>query len=132
MKSQGKAILFLFFTLIFINSFGQDTQTINGVLVDNEGNPVPGATVMVKGTTIGTMTNSNGEFQIKIPTGSEIFISFVGMNTISHKATGYSNIRINLETGLVTFCCMNHSPKHCSGNMKEMKKMAKENGCIFK
>jgi TonB-dependent starch-binding outer membrane protein SusC len=44
--------------------------------------PLPGVTVVVKGTTSGTVTNANGEFAFSIPATAETLVfSFVGMRT---------------------------------------------------
>ena len=45
-------------------------QNANGVVVDAQGQPVPGASVIVKGTTTGTMTDANGQFAIAARSGA--------------------------------------------------------------
>nr|WP_320021174.1 TonB-dependent receptor [uncultured Draconibacterium sp.] len=67
---------------IFINLslFAQDTKTITGTVVDEQDNPVIGATVIVKGTQIGVPTDIDGNFELQVPTDKEILlISFIGM-----------------------------------------------------
>ena len=67
---------------IFINLslFAQDTKTITGTVVDEQDNPVIGATVIVKGTQIGVPTDIDGKFELQVPTDKEILlISFIGM-----------------------------------------------------
>ena len=52
---------------------------IEGKVTDEKGEPIPGATVIVKGTTIGTITNSEGVFQLSVPEDAKILMfSFVG------------------------------------------------------
>jgi TonB-linked SusC/RagA family outer membrane protein len=57
-------------------------RTVSGVVTDQRGLPLPGVTVVVKGTTTGTVTNADGAFSLAIPNDAEILqFSFVGMVT---------------------------------------------------
>jgi TonB-linked SusC/RagA family outer membrane protein len=57
-------------------------KTINGVVTDQEGLPLPGVSIVVKGTTIGTVTNADGEFSLAVPEDAQsLQFSFVGMRT---------------------------------------------------
>jgi len=57
-------------------------REIKGKVTDYSGEPLPGATVMIKGTTIGSITDANGNFTLRIPANAQtIQISFVGMKT---------------------------------------------------
>lgn len=71
-----------FFTLMslcFISLFAQE-KTISGVVVDAAGEPVIGASVLVAGTNIGTITDYDGLFTISVPVSAKtLIISFVGM-----------------------------------------------------
>lgn len=55
--------------------------TINGQVRDRKGAVIPGVTVLLKGTTLGTATDMNGEFKITVPEQPEIILqfSFIGM-----------------------------------------------------
>jgi TonB-linked SusC/RagA family outer membrane protein len=60
----------------------QQNRQINGFVSDQNGQPLPGVTVIVKGTAIGTITNADGEFSLSIPDDAEILqFSFVGMRS---------------------------------------------------
>jgi len=53
-----------------------------GRITDNTGEPLPGATVMFKGTTIGTTTDADGNFSVTIPANAQsIVVSFIGYDT---------------------------------------------------
>ncbi len=55
-------------------------QGVKGTVVDEKGVPVPGVSVVVPGTTIGTMTDNNGKYTIQVPQGSNSLpYSFIGM-----------------------------------------------------
>ncbi|HBL77088.1 MAG: hypothetical protein A2W90_19045 [Bacteroidetes bacterium GWF2_42_66] len=57
-------------------------KQLKGTVFDTSGAPLPGAAVMVKGTTIGTITNGNGEFALNVPIDSKLLVfSFVGYKT---------------------------------------------------
>ena len=53
-------------------------QTVQGTVVDEAGQPVIGASVIVKGTTIGTTTGVDGKFQLAVPAKGELEVSFLG------------------------------------------------------
>src|SRR5687768_5515615 len=55
--------------------------TITGTVVDQDGEPVPGATVYIPGTGIGTVTDGDGKYSITIPEGSSLVFSFIGFVT---------------------------------------------------
>ena len=55
--------------------------TVNGTVVDNTGEPLIGATVLVKGTSMGTATDIDGNFTLKNVTGKTLVISYVGYKT---------------------------------------------------
>ncbi len=57
---------------------GKAQQKIQGRVTDEKGNPLLGATVLIKGTTKGTTTDVNGNYAIKVPVGSVLVFSFVG------------------------------------------------------
>ena len=56
-----------------------EKKTINGLVNDSNGEPLPGVTIVVKGTTTGTVSNIDGNFTLEIPTNAEIIsFSFIG------------------------------------------------------
>ena len=65
---------------------------VTGVVTDTEKLPVMGAAVMVSGTSIGTATDLDGNFEIEVPDGSVLEISSIGYETRKVKATAKMNI----------------------------------------
>lgn len=60
----------------------QQKKPVNGVVVGTDGKPLPGVTVLVPGTTTGTVTNAEGEFRLEIPVNAETLqFSFVGLKS---------------------------------------------------
>lgn len=57
-------------------------KNLNGKVTDSKGGPIPGIAVLVKGTTIGTITDTEGNFSMDVPLNAEtLLFSFVGMKT---------------------------------------------------
>ena len=66
--------------ILSIDAFAQ--TTVNGLVIDNNREPVIGASVLVKGTTTGTATDFDGRFTLKVSEGNSILvISYVGCET---------------------------------------------------
>ena len=80
-----KKIAFILSILLFMGSLVTNAQTknITGTVSSAEdGMPIPGVSVSVKGTTLGTITNIDGVYDLQIPQDAEILIfSFVGMKS---------------------------------------------------
>ncbi|TVQ19480.1 MAG: hypothetical protein EA361_00725, partial [Bacteroidetes bacterium] len=70
-------LLLVFFLLISSAGFAQ--KTLTGVVFDSSGNTLPGATVVVPGTTTGATTNIDGEFSLELREDqNQIEVSFIG------------------------------------------------------
>lgn len=52
---------------------------VKGKITDNTQQPVAGATILIQGTTVGVVSDINGEFQLEVPAGETLLISFLGM-----------------------------------------------------
>lgn len=77
-----KRKLTMFLALFFIGIGLAVAQTrVRGVVVDETGEPVIGATIQLKGASQGTVTDINGNFSLSAPTGGTLVISYVGMQT---------------------------------------------------
>jgi hypothetical protein len=60
----------------------QQQRSVSGKVTGSAGEPIPGVTVLVKSTTIGTITGNNGSYSFaNIPAGSTLVFSFIGMKT---------------------------------------------------
>ncbi len=76
-----KLILFLSLVLfVGIETLSAQTKTITGKVVDDQGQPIPGSSIIVKGTTTGTISSPDGRYSIAVPDDATTLIfSFVGM-----------------------------------------------------
>lgn len=70
---------------------------VKGIVYDNEGYPVPGASVTIKGEPIGVATNIDGEFQLTAPEGSKLIVAYIGMNPYETTVTGKSDYKVTLN-----------------------------------
>ena len=80
MRTKFNGILTLLLALVVQISFAQE-KTISGTVTDESG-PLPGVTVLKKGTSQGTETDFDGNYSIKAKSGDVLVFSFVGMKTI--------------------------------------------------
>ena len=86
MKLKFNHILILLVVLFTQISFAQD-RTVNGTVTDDLGMPLPGVSVILKGTKISAQTNSDGKFSIRASTSQIISFSYIGTQTQEIKAS---------------------------------------------
>lgn len=75
-------------------------RTIRGKVSDEQGNPLPGVTVIIKGTNVGTATDINGHYSMNLPaaaSNSLLIYSFVGMQVKEIAYTGQPEINVTLQ-----------------------------------
>lgn len=106
MKLKFNGFLALLLVLITQISFAQDI-TVNGVVQDQAGLPIPGVNVLVKGTTNGVQTDFDGKFQLKASQGQVLVFSFLGMRSVEMPASANMTVKmaddsVQLEGVVVT------------------------------
>ena len=73
-------------------------RTVKGVVLDQSGTPLPGTTVLLKGTTLGVATDVNGSYSLQIPQGNQTLVfSLVGMKTQEIPYKGQIEINVTME-----------------------------------
>ena len=82
-----------------VSSWAQQAVTVKGTVKDAENNPVIGATVVVKGTTIGTTTDIDGNYTINVNPGQVLEFSYVGMQQSSITVGNKNVINITMADG---------------------------------
>lgn len=93
---MGKRLGFVLVCLLFSIGIAVAQNTVSGTVLGDDGLPVIGATVMVKGTKTGTATDIDGNFSISTTeVHPQLVVSYVGMKTLTVK--GASNMKITLE-----------------------------------
>lgn len=89
--------LFLCLTLLLAATGLTAQSTVMGTLTDPNGEPLIGASVMVKGTSSGTVTDYDGKYSLNVPAGSDILIfSYVGYETKEEALNGRTKIDLQL------------------------------------
>lgn len=96
MKTKFSGILTLLLAFVVQLTFAQE-KTISGTVSDDTGLPLPGATVLVKGTSSGTSTDFDGKYSIKVNSGDVLVFSFVGYATQEITVGSSSSINLSLE-----------------------------------
>ncbi|MGV9003729.1 YfbK domain-containing protein [Flavobacterium sp.] len=94
MKNLKKFSLALAMLICFV-SLAQE-KTIHGIVSDS-GGPLPGATIMVKGTTRGTQTDFDGKYTIKASKGETLVFSYIGYTSKQFKIGNSAEINIVLN-----------------------------------
>lgn len=92
-----KAVLALFIFLSSMGLFAQGVQVKGVVTSADDGQPIPGVSVVVKGTTTGMITNFDGNYTLSAPGNSILVFSFVGMKTQEIPVNGRTTINVVLE-----------------------------------
>lgn len=80
----------------------QSEKLVKGTVVDNNGEPLPGVTVLLKGTMQGTVTNADGTFSINVKDASSVLVfSFVGFESQELTVGNRSEITVELQQSVV-------------------------------
>ena len=93
MKLKYNGFLVLLIVLVAQITFAQE-RVVSGVVSDNTGLPLPGVSVLVKGTKNGTQTDFDGKYSIKATPSEILIFSYIGMKTQEAKA---ASAKINIK-----------------------------------
>ncbi len=94
-----KKITLLLFTLL-CSSFVWSQSKITGTVKDSANEPLPGASVLVKGTSNGTSTDFKGNFSLTVNNDATLVVSFSGYESKEITVNGKTNFNIVLKNGL--------------------------------
>jgi len=75
----------------------QQSSTIIGKIIGEDGAGIPGVNVLIKGTTTGTVTDLNGEYSLQVPAGSILVFSYLGYTTQEIKVGNSSTVNITMK-----------------------------------
>src|SRR6187402_646293 len=96
MKLKFKGFLVLLVVLVAQLTFAQE-RSVSGIVSDNAGMPLPGVSVLVKGTKNGTQSDFDGKFAIKAAPSDVLVFSYVGMKS-SEKPASSTTINVKLAS----------------------------------
>ena len=74
----------------------QQAKKVSGVVTDSAGEPIPGANVVQKGTTNGTVTDLDGKYTLDVPNNATLVVSFIGYTTQEVKVGSQSVLNVSL------------------------------------
>ena len=97
-QKQRKTLLLCLFLLVLQLSFAQNV-TVKGTVASQTGEPLSGVSILVRGSSAGTSTNTDGAFEISAPQNSTLIFSYIGFITKEVKiSSGQSNLALQLLT----------------------------------
>ena len=95
---MNKVLFVIVLSLFFCSSYAQNKVEVTGTITDQSTNMVvPGATVIEKGTTNGTVSDFDGNFSINVNRDATLVISFMGYTTAEEKVNGRSTVNVVLR-----------------------------------
>ncbi|WP_026452588.1 SusC/RagA family TonB-linked outer membrane protein [Aequorivita capsosiphonis] len=98
MRTKFSGILTLLLALVVQLTFAQQ-KTITGTVTDESGLPLPGANVIIKGTSSGTQSDFDGIYSISANVGQTLTYSYVGFDTKEVKVGNQNSINVTLNPG---------------------------------
>ena len=95
-----KRLLLTYVVLFFAFAAQAQERIVSGKVTSSEdGSPIPGANVVLKGTSNGTVTDSNGSYKINVPSGGGTLVfSFIGMESSEEIVGERTVIDLNLKS----------------------------------
>lgn len=81
-KSIFSSLLLLMLSAL---SFAQDRHVVTGTVRDSSGKPLPGAGVLIEGSTVGTVTDIDGKYSLEVSSEETLEVSFLGFKTVFGK-----------------------------------------------
>lgn len=97
-----RKLLLLFMVLIVAASSAMAQKTVTGTVTDDSGAPLPGVTAVVKGTTVGTVTNVDGVYNLSVPQNAKTLqFSFIGMKTQDVEIGTQTSINVSMATDAI-------------------------------
>ena len=75
----------------------QGDYTLTGSVLDEFGGPVVGANVVIKGTTMGVVTDIDGKFSIQVPANAVLVISYIGYNSMEIPVNGQKSLNVTMK-----------------------------------
>lgn len=108
MKNLLKLWGFMFCVLLSISNLSpilaqsKQLKFIQGTIYDTHGETLPGVTILIKGTTVGTISDADGSFQLSIPDDAKtLLFSYVGMETKEMEIDGRTQFNVTLEEAAI-------------------------------
>ncbi len=89
--------IFMLCLMILCTSAYSQTKTVTGVVTDSQNEPLPGTSIIIKGTATGTETDFDGNYSINVSAGDVLVFSFVGFATQEITVADQTTINVSME-----------------------------------
>lgn len=96
-KNRILSLLFFFMAFISVQVYAQNIKISGTVISGSDNYPIIGANILVKGTTIGTITDVDGNFSFEAPKGSTLIVSYIGYQSQEMQVSGNAPLKIILS-----------------------------------
>lgn len=97
MKVKNRIFSFLILAICTIMMHAQQVKTVRGLVIDKSNEPVIGATILIKGSHVGTTTDLDGKFSIEVAPGKSVLVfSYLGMKTQEIQYSGQKEMNVQL------------------------------------
>lgn len=98
---RGLPLLLSAFLMLFLCSSSFAQSLLKGRVTDEKGDGMPGVNIIVKNTSTGTTTDSDGAFTLDVPSGNAVLvISFIGYQTQELPVNGQTNVSVKMEPSI--------------------------------
>ena len=95
-----KILMMLLVSILSLGAFAQQVELKGVVTSEDDGQPLPGVTLVQKGTTNGAVTDFDGNYQLTVPSDAVIVFSFVGMKPQEIAVDGRTEINVQMSPDL--------------------------------
>ncbi|WP_234406667.1 SusC/RagA family TonB-linked outer membrane protein [Prolixibacter bellariivorans] len=92
-----KVFMLTFLFLVATLGFAQERNVKGTVTSTEDGSPIPGVSISVKGTTTGTISDINGNYAVSVPDNATLVFSFIGLKRQEIPVAGKSTINVQME-----------------------------------
>lgn len=96
-RNRILSLLMIFMAFISLQVYAQDVKVSGNIFAVADKLPIIGANILVEGTTIGTVSDVDGNFSLNVPKNSTIIVSYIGCETQKIKVTGAKTLNIGLK-----------------------------------
>ncbi|HEY3404006.1 MAG TPA: TonB-dependent receptor [Ohtaekwangia sp.] len=100
-KTTSVRLLLLILMATPVVSFAQ-SKTVTGVVTDENSEPLPGVSIVEKGTTNGTTTDADGRFSLQVPEDATLVFSFIGMRPVEMPVGGQTTLSVAMQADMAT------------------------------
>jgi len=100
LQNCQRALFYVLLAMLAPVILHAQSQPVSGVVTSDDGSPIPGAYVMIKGTTTGTATDADGKFTIDAPADATLVFSFIGMRSEEIAVSGRTKVDVMLATDI--------------------------------